>query len=278
MGKGEIRMKELNLTEATIKALEGKLLKEDEEDNTPIEGQISFDDVEKEAEEEKKGKYIYETNFRLECPVNDFDEAYNYLTEDDMTQYLDKERCKATPDITSVEWILEDEESGKIVVRAIRELTEDELDELSDWIRGQNSDGLGEGFEQQEFAESYFNPETGDGPYTRREAEREVEKLWEDISVNDLIDNGYLDDAMWEAVEVYKDQNGTYDDNNDEELSDDEIWDIIASDPESYVDWDSIEKAKEEYANGADEYNENNWYVMASFDWKTNDYKLNKVS
>ena len=262
-------MEKLNLTEATIKALEGKLLEDDE--NKPIEGQYSFEDI-------AKGTYIYETPFSLVAPVNDLEAAQAYLEEDNMVEYLDKERCSAADDIKAITWILEDEESGVIRVNAIRELTEEELDQLSDWISGQCSDGLGEGFEQQDFAESYFNPVTGDGPYNRREVEREVERLYEDIDTNTLIENGYLDNEIWEAVENYKDENSNYDEDSDEELSDDEIYDIIVSDPDSYLDYDVIEDARQKYADGDDELDENNWYVMASFDWKTNKYKLHQVN
>ena len=37
-------------------------------------------------------------------------------------------------------------------LQSLRLLNQDELDFVSSWITGQNSDGLGEGFEQQEFA------------------------------------------------------------------------------------------------------------------------------
>ena len=256
-----------NLTEATIRAL-----LEDQ-----IDGQLSFDDMDKEAREKEKGKYIYETNFHLEAPVNDYDEAYAYLTEDDMLQYLDTKRAPEDNCITSIDWILEDEESGIIRVRSKRELTETELEQISDWIAGQNSDGLGEGFEQQDFAESYFNPETGEGPYTRREVEREIEQLYEDIDIDELVSDGYLNDEIWEAVEVYKDEHSSYDEDSEDELSDDEIYDIIASDVYSYIDDDAIEDAKQDYMSGNDLYDQDSWYTMASFDWKNNDYILHRV-
>ena len=259
-------MNKMNLTEATIKALEGKLLNEDDE----IEGQYSFDDM-------NKGTFIYETSFNLEAPVNNFGAAQEYLDEDDMVQYLDESRCSAAKDIGSIVWILDDEQSGKIRVTAKRELTEEELDQLSDWILGQNSDGLGEGFEQQDFAESYYNPDDGEGPYTRSEAEREIERLWDQIDIDDLISDGYLDDAIWDAVEVYKDEHSSYNE-EDEELDDDEIFDIIRDDPYSYLDDEVIDHAKYDYTQNDPQFNIDDWYVMASFDWKTNKYKLKLVS
>lgn len=106
----------------------------------------------------------YETKFNLTSEVNDYIEAYNYLAEDDMTQYLDE---KFKNIVESIEWVLKTTNSGIIVVSATRELTNDELTELSEWISGQNSDGLGEGFEQQEFAinEEEYDEDEEDAEY-----------------------------------------------------------------------------------------------------------------
>ena len=46
--------------------------------------------------------------------------------------------------------VMGDELYGKVDVRLTEPMTEEEEKELRDWIRGQNSDGLGEGFEQRE--------------------------------------------------------------------------------------------------------------------------------
>ena len=76
-------------------------------------------------------------------------QAQAYLTDDDMTQYLDKE-CGP---IEHIEWKLEaDGHNWSVTAYTQRELTDDELKALSSWISGQNSDGLGESFEQQDFA------------------------------------------------------------------------------------------------------------------------------
>lgn len=135
--------------------------------------------------------HIYTTRFHLDAPVTDIEDAQAYLSEDDMTQYVDvkaDDGSELSDVIESVEWELTSEESGDIDVTATRELSQSELDRMSEWIGGQNSDGLGESFEQQPFA-------------------------------------------------------------NYEEESD-------------YDDYD-------DYDDGA--------YVMASFDWRTNDYKLTKA-
>ncbi len=90
----------------------------------------------------------YTTSGTLTNPVNDLDSARAYLAEDDMTQY-----APAGLPIHDVRWDLLDEGSWKVTVVTDRELTEAESAEISEWISGQNSDGLGEGFEQQPFAE-----------------------------------------------------------------------------------------------------------------------------
>lgn len=104
-------------------------------------------------------KYHYRTAFKLADDVNDYEAAVNYLTEDDMTKYLkdDEDIPYATRGaIISVDWELKDVNHGYINLYSTRELTEQELEPISSWVRGQNSDGLGEGFEQQDFAD-YFD-------------------------------------------------------------------------------------------------------------------------
>lgn len=140
----------------------------------------------------------YVTYFGLMAEVNDFDAAYRYLTEDDMTKYLksnieyDGSSVGLSPDsIEKIEWILEDPTGGVITLETTEDLTQPQLDYISEWIRGQNSDGLGEGFEQQPFA------------------------------INEDYDYGYDED---------------------------------------------------------DEYYEDDYTEMASFDWQTNNYSLRKVS
>ena len=256
----------MNLEEATRLVLQGKLIEDYEQ---PLTGQISFDDLAKEKEKEYTK---YETKFNLASPVKDFAAAVDYLQDDDMTKYLGDD-ISFKDDIVKVEWILEDEDCGKIVVMSKRDLTDTELQTLSNWIRGQNSDGLGEGFEQQDFAEVYFNPYTGDGPYTYSKAESEIEDLYDEISIDDLIDNGYLDDAMWNAVEVYKDENPE----EVQDMDDDEIFDMIRDSAEDYLSDEDIEDAKYEYSQGDDQFNIENWYSPSSFDWEHNPYKLHKV-
>lgn len=88
-----------------------------------------------------------------------FGQADAFLRAEDMAQYLDDHLREK---ITKVEWNLEGTDGGTIDVEAKEELTPDELAELSDWIRGQCSDGLGESFEQRDFAQIYDYDDWGD--------------------------------------------------------------------------------------------------------------------
>ena len=99
--------------------------------------------------------FTYRTYFNLTNAVNDFEEARKYLTEDNMTVYL-KGDSRIPEDVRSavdnIVWILKDIASGYIELTANRSLSTQELESISKFVSGQNSDGLGEGFEQQDFA------------------------------------------------------------------------------------------------------------------------------
>ena len=98
---------------------------------------------------------IYRTYFKLTNEVIDFEEAKRYLEEDDMTKYLNNDSRRPSSlqgAVSSINWILRDTQSGYIELQSNRELNNEELKWISDWVSGQNSDGLGEGFEQQDFA------------------------------------------------------------------------------------------------------------------------------
>jgi hypothetical protein len=78
--------------------------------------------------------------------------AQAYLTQYDMTQFLDRPLSDA---IEHIEWKLEgDGHSWSVTAFATRQLVTAELEQLASWVSGQNSDGLGESFEQQSFAET----------------------------------------------------------------------------------------------------------------------------
>lgn len=97
----------------------------------------------------------YTASGSLTNPVNDLAAARRYLDEP-MEQYLgfwddDKPLARL---VHTIRWDLVDESHWIVRVVTIRHLSDDESTRLSEWISGQNSDGLGEGFEQQEFAET----------------------------------------------------------------------------------------------------------------------------
>lgn len=114
----------------------------------------------------------YATEFHLTNPVNDLNAAREYLQVDNMAEYLSDDlrdlglkRLKPS-DILNLEWDLQDEDYGLIYLDTAIELTDDELDVISDWVRGQNSDGLGEGFEQQPFAEIRYEGDEDEYGYS----------------------------------------------------------------------------------------------------------------
>lgn len=96
-------------------------------------------------------KICYITDFTLSFPVNDIDAADEYLQDDVMLDYFDEGPLKDK--LISIEWYMKNDYQGYITVASTEELTREELDEISEFISGQNSDGLGEGFSQQDFAE-----------------------------------------------------------------------------------------------------------------------------
>ena len=75
-------------------------------------------------------------------------DAKSYLEDDDMEQYYNDHQHE---DITKIVWKLEDKQRGTIYIYTTARLGRDGLNSLKNWIDGQNSDGLGEGFEQQDF-------------------------------------------------------------------------------------------------------------------------------
>lgn len=97
-------------------------------------------------------KYLYRTYFDLSDNVPDeyWMEARKYLDEDNMANYLPDELSEK---IILIQYDLITNNRGFINIISNALLTQEELIVLKDELDGQNSDGLGEGFEQQEFAE-----------------------------------------------------------------------------------------------------------------------------
>ena len=81
---------------------------------------------------------------------------YNAIDENNMADYFHGNNG-VSEKLRSADWDFErrnGELYGCITVQTAGPLTEEEEQDLKDWISGQNSDGLGEGFEQQEI---YFD-------------------------------------------------------------------------------------------------------------------------
>lgn len=95
----------------------------------------------------------YQISGKLDQPVTDVLAAINYLQDTDMTAFLPE---TVKPIVTSILWTLTAADVWQVTVRATRELTPEEQEAVSEWVSGQNSDGLGEGFEQQSWAETYY--------------------------------------------------------------------------------------------------------------------------
>lgn len=178
-------------------------------------------------------KYLYETEFNLLAHVNDFDEASRYLTEDDMTVYLkedDRIPVEVRNAVCKIEWELTDTNCGTINLITTRKMNEEELKYISDYVSGQNSDGLGEGFEQQDFAEEF-----------------------DEEAFNDAHD----------------DFQSEYDEYVDE-------FEILDDDEKADYE-DEYEYASSKMACVASEPLENDYKIMASFDWKENDYTFSFI-
>lgn len=101
----------------------------------------------------------YVAYFDLDGTPDDYEGAYHYLEEDEMLKYYDglgKEKIKCIDWCLTGSWSYS---SGFILVDTYEELTEEEMDSVSSFIRGQNSDGLGEGFEQNFFYTDSYDGE-----------------------------------------------------------------------------------------------------------------------
>ena len=106
-------------------------------------------------------KHLYRTYFDLSDSIPDehWMEARKYLDEDNMANYLPDELSEK---IILSQYDLITNNKGFINIISNALLTQEELIALKNELDGQNSDGLGEGFEQQEFAELRNNEDEDD--------------------------------------------------------------------------------------------------------------------
>lgn len=109
-------------------------------------------------------KYLYRTYFDLsdDIPDEHWMEARKYLDEDNMVNYLPD---KLSEKVILIQYDLITNNRGFINIISNSPLTQEELIELKNELDGQNSDGLGEGFSQQEFAELSSGEEDDDYNY-----------------------------------------------------------------------------------------------------------------
>ena len=84
------------------------------------------------------------------------DKFEDYLDGDDMAKYFDSDdNAEVAAKLQSMDWSFVDinyELFGKVAVVLSEDISEEGIQDLKDYITGQNSDGLGEGFEQQDIA------------------------------------------------------------------------------------------------------------------------------
>ena len=112
---------------------------------------------------------------------SEIQEAFDEYTADDdcdMIEYYDR-NASARDKIVSAKWGFEEiggKHFGVVDVQLTDPLTDEEEADFKDWISGQNSDGLGEGFEQREIntddgllSVHFWNP--GDDYYVDNEEE-----------------------------------------------------------------------------------------------------------
>lgn len=102
-------------------------------------------------EDEYEDYYEIDNMFLLEYQ-DDIQEAVEcYQSIDDMAQFF-KRSDSVKEKLASAVWSVDEVDGklyGRVNVRLKEPLTEEETNILKEWITGQNSDGLGEGFEQR---------------------------------------------------------------------------------------------------------------------------------
>ena len=106
----------------------------------------------------------YKTCGRLTEPVNDLNAAREYLRElqRELPMHTVIYPDEAKANVHSVRWDLRNECAWEVTLVADEELPPKQLELLADWISGQNSDGIGESFEQQPFAEHEWEDDCGE--------------------------------------------------------------------------------------------------------------------
>ena len=110
----------------------------------------------------ERGDYGWEDGYDCDGTYADehraaIERKFDGYNDDDMVDYFHGSDT-AQAKLQSMIWGFESVNGclyGKVTVTLSEELTEKETEAVKDYIEGQNSDGLGEGFEQQEIRISY---------------------------------------------------------------------------------------------------------------------------
>ena len=72
-----------------------------------------------------------------------------------MTKYLKEDESipnEVREAVEHIEWWLTDPKHGYVTIKTNRKMSKEELLEISYFVKGENGDGLGESFEQRDFA------------------------------------------------------------------------------------------------------------------------------
>ena len=112
-----------------------------------VHGTNSWDEVDEDGYEEDSAFAARHEDVIRQCFAE-----YNSIDENNMAEYFYGNNG-VSEKLRSAEWGFErrnGELYGCITVQTAGPLTEEEEQDLKEWISGQNSDGLGEGFEQRE--------------------------------------------------------------------------------------------------------------------------------
>lgn len=149
----------------------------------PLVGQIVDEDNEFDEYEEVSGAFLagYEDQIKEAIARDQSPERCG-----EMTQYFDEDES-IKDKLLSIVWTAEEFEGklyGRIDCKFTSALTEDEIDILKDWVCGQNSDGLGEGFEQRpihtdegDIYVSYWNSDYDYSVMTQDEFDEYIENM-----------------------------------------------------------------------------------------------------
>lgn len=134
------------------------------------DGDLDWSDIYEDAGDEYADGY--------ESEIQEAFDKYTADDECDMIEYYDR-NASARDKIVSAKWGFEEiggKHFGVVDVQLTNPLTDEEEADFKDWISGQNSDGLGEGFEQHEIntddgllSVHFWNP--GDDYYVDNEEE-----------------------------------------------------------------------------------------------------------